>query len=163
MAKTYLTAVGIAVSLTLTLGGCAGGNGDLFGATTTATSALPEKPKADPACALLAGKIADLRKDGVVERTEQAAQGKGTTVSVKRESLGKLTELNKANVEFQGKCSAYKPANVAQAAPAPLPAAVTKATSAAKTAATSAAKAKAKDAMPPAVADAAAKVEQKAE
>ena len=159
MAKTYLTAVGIAVSLTLTLGGCAGGNGDLFGATTTATSALPEKPKADPACALLAGKIADLRKDGVVERTEQAAQGKGTTVSVKRESLGKLTELNKANVEFQGKCSAYKPATVAQATPAPLPAAVTKATSAAM----SAAKAKAKDAMPPAVADAAAKVEQKAE
>ena len=159
MAKTHLTAVGIVVSMTLTLGACAGGTDNLFGSSTTQTSALPEKPKTDPACALLAGKIAELRKDGVVERTEQAAQGKGTTVSVKRESLGKLTELNKANVEFQGKCSTYKPApnNVAQTTPAPQPpAVVTKAATAAKTAAV----AKVKDAMPPAVADAGAKVPQ---
>ncbi len=158
MAKTHLTAVGIALSLTLSLAGCAGGAGDLFGSGTT-TAALPEKPKVDPACALLAGKIADMRKDGVVERTEQAAAGKGVTVNMKRESLGKLTELNKANVEFQAKCSTYKPmpSNVAQTAPAPqLPASVvSKATSAAKTAAVAAAKAKA----PPAVADAAAKAE----
>ena len=166
MAKTHLTIVGIALSLTLSLGGCAGGTNDLFGSGTTTTSALPEKPKTDPTCALLAGRIADLRKDGVVERTEQAAQGKGTTVSVKRESLAKLTELNKANVEFQGKCSTYKPlpVNVAQTTPAPQPpAALTKAAATAKTAAASAVKAKAKDAMPPAVADAAAKVEPKTE
>ena len=165
MAKTHLTAVGIALSVTLSLGACAGG-GDLFGNTPTTTSALPEKPRTDPACALLAGKMAELRKDGVVERTEQAAQGKGSTVSVKRESLAKLTELNKANVEFQGKCSTYKPvpSNVAQTAPAPQPpAALTKAAAAAKTAAVSTAKAKAKETMPPAVADAAAKVEPKAE
>ncbi len=158
MAKTHLIAAGIALSLTLSLTGCAGGASDLFGSGTT-TAALPEKPKVDPACALLAGKIADLRKDGVVERAEQAAAGKGTTVSVKRESLAKLTELNKANVEFQGKCSTYKPvpANVAQTTPAPQlpPAVVSKATTAAKTAAVAAAKAKA----PPAVADAAAKTE----
>ena len=158
MAKTHLTAAGIALSLTLSLAGCAGGTGDLFGSGTT-TAALPEKPKVDPACALLSGKIADLRKDGVVERAEQASQGKTTTVNVKRESLGKLAELNKANVEFQTKCSTYKPApsNIAQTTPAPQlpPAAVSKATAAAKTAAMAAAKAKA----PPAVADAAAKAE----
>ena len=161
MAKTYLTAAGIALSLTLSLAGCAGGPSDLFGTGTT-TAALPEKPKIDPTCALLAGKIAELRKDGVVERTEAAAAGKGTTVNMKRESLGKLTELNKANVEFQGKCSTYKPvpANVAQTAPAPQPPApAAKVVTAAKTAAVSAAKSKA----PPAVADAAAKIEPKAE
>ena len=161
MAKTHLTAVGIALSLTLTLGACAGG-GDIFNSGPT-TAALPEKPKTDPACALLAGKLAELRKDGVVERTEQAAQGKGTTVSMKRESLTKLTELNKTNVEFQTKCSNYKPANVAQAAPmvapAAQPAALTKASAAAATAVKTAAKAKAKDAVPPAVADAAVKSE----
>ena len=161
MSKTHLIAAGIALSLTLSLTGCAGGPSDLFGTGTT-TAALPEKPKVDPACALLAGKIADLRKDGVVERTEQAAQGKGTTVNMKRDSLGKLTELNKANVEFQTKCSTYKPvpANVAQTTPAPQPpAAAMKAVTAAKTAAVSAAKTK----TPPAVADAAAKIEPKAE
>lgn len=161
MAKTHLTAVGIALSLTLTLGACAGG-GDIFNAGPT-TAALPEKPKTDPACALLAGKLAELRKDGVVERTEQAAQGKGTTVNMKRESLTKLTELNKTNIEFQNKCSSYKPANVAQAAPltapAAQPAALTKASAAATTAVKTAAKAKAKDAVPPAVADAAVKSE----
>ncbi len=171
MAMKNLTAVGIALSLTLTLGACA--NGDMFGTGAgTSTAALPEKPKSDPQCALLAGKIAELRKDGVVERTEQAAAGKGTTVNMKRESLGKLAELNKANVEFQGKCSTYKPtpSNVAATTPPPavpaLAAAAAKspAGSAAKMAAVSAVKAKAKDAgAPPAVADAAVKaVEQKA-
>ena len=158
MAKTHLTAAGIALSLTLSLAGCAGGTGDLFGAGTT-TAALPEKPKVDPTCALLAGKIAELRKDGVVERTEQAAQGKTTTVNVKRESLGKLADLNKANVEFQSKCSTYKaaPSNIAQTAPAPQPppAAISKATSAAKSAAVAAAKSK----VPPAVSEAVAKAE----
>ncbi len=170
MAMKNLTAVGIALSLTLTLGACAGGGNDMFGTGTT-TAALPEKPKTDPACALLAGKIAELRKDGVVERTEQAAAGKGTTVNMKRESLGKLAELNKANVDFQSKCSTYKPvpANVAAMTPAPaVPAAAAlkgPAVAGAKTAAVSAAKTKAKEAsVPPAVADAAVKaVEQKGE
>ena len=84
------------------------------------TAALPEKPKADPACAPLAARIDGLRKEGVAERVEQAAQGKTTTVNVKRESLGKIAELNKANADYQMKCSTYtRPAgSTAQTPPA---------------------------------------------
>lgn len=101
-AMTITFSVGVA----LTLAACA--NNDSFlglGESPQPTAALPAKPAVDPMCASLAQRIDALRKDGVVERVESAAKGKGTTVSVKRSSLSQIAELEKANADFQAKCS----------------------------------------------------------
>jgi hypothetical protein len=134
-----------AFALTLTLGaalslGACASDSLLGGGESTATAALPPKPAVDPACTTLAAQIDQLRKDGVVDRVEAAAKGKGTTVSIKRESLGKIAELEKANAEFQAKCSTVpRPATTAAAPAAP---------AAVKTAAAPAAKAQAAKAAP---------------
>jgi hypothetical protein len=108
----------------LALGACA--NDTLVGglAPQPTTAALPPKPAVDPACTTLASRIDALRKDGVVDRVEAAAKGKGSTVKVKRDSLAQIAELEKANLEFQAKCStvpraaaASPPAKAAAAAP----------------------------------------------
>jgi len=106
----------------LALGACA--NDTLVGglAPQATTAALPPKPAVDPACATLAARIDGLRKDGVVDRVEAAAKGKGSTVKVKRDSLAQIAELEKANLEFQAKCStvpraAAAPVKAAAAAP----------------------------------------------
>lgn len=126
---------------TLLLGACS--NDGILGLTDTmtTTAALPEKPRVtvNPACAPLAAKITELRNEGSADRVAQAAQGKGQTVSVKRAALAKVTELDKANAEFQTKCSnfvATAGTNVAAAASAPSAAktsAAPKATTATKT------------------------------
>jgi len=89
------------------LAGCSSDGGMLGSSLTTASvdgvKAATAKP--DPACVALTAKIDALRKDGVTERVEKAAEGKSTTVSVKRESLAKMTELDKANADYQAKCS----------------------------------------------------------
>lgn len=93
------------------------------GALSTAAIA-PDKPsataaKVDPACMTLASQIDALRQDGAAERLERASTGKGTKVSVRRETLAKQVELNKANAEFQAKCGPSIPrAQTAQAVPA---------------------------------------------
>lgn len=107
------------VGATLTLAGCA--NDTLIGSgATSATAALPPKPTVDPACTALAGRIDALRKEGVVDRVEAAAKGKSSTVNVKRASLGQIAELEKANADFQAKCSTVPRAQAAAAAPAPV-------------------------------------------
>lgn len=118
MGKNIFVATLATLGLALSLGACA--SDAMVG--SGATSALPEKPKPDPVCSTLAQKLDGLRKEGVSERVEQASQGKGTTVSVKRESLAKVAEMNKTSLEFQQKCSAYKPAVVAAAMPEAAPA-----------------------------------------
>lgn len=104
MIKKFATP--FALTATLLLGACSSTDG-LFGMTDTptTTAALPEKPRANPACAPLAAKISELRKEGAVERVAQASHGKGESVNVKRASLAKVTELDRANAEFQTKCS----------------------------------------------------------
>lgn len=79
-------------------------------------------PKTDPACYSLAQRIDMLRKDGLTDRLEKASVGKSSTVAVKRESLAQAAELDKANAEFQAKCSTLgvRPATTAQAAPMPV-------------------------------------------
>ncbi|MEZ5855514.1 MAG: hypothetical protein R3D67_12530 [Hyphomicrobiaceae bacterium] len=110
-----ITAV-VATALSLTA--CA--ENSLLGSNAPATTAaLPPKPAIDPACATLAAQIDEMRRDGVVERAEAAAKGKSKTVSVKRESLGKLAQLEKVNAEFQAKCSTMPRAIGAQAAAQP--------------------------------------------
>jgi len=109
-----ITVIGT-ICAALALGACA--NDTLVGglAPQPTTAALPPKPAVDPACATLAARIDGLRKDGVVDRVEAAAKGKGSTVKVKRESLTQIAELEKANLEFQAKCSTVPRAAVAPA------------------------------------------------
>jgi hypothetical protein len=98
--------VTLSIGVALTLAACAN-NDSLFnlGEPPSPTAALPAKPAVDPVCVNLAQRIDALRKDGVVERVESAAKGKGATVSVKRASLSQIAELEKANADFQAKCS----------------------------------------------------------
>lgn len=110
------------------LAGCSSGGG-LFGnslttqsisTSTTTAPAIAAAPKVDPACYSIAQRIETLRKDGLTERLEKAAAGKSSTVSVKRTSLAQAAELDKANAEFQAKCSAFGPRPMQSAQPAPV-------------------------------------------
>ncbi len=111
-------------------------------ADETAVSAAAN-PKVDPACVALVAKIDSLRQEGTPTRLEKVASGKTPTASVKREALARMSELDKANAEFQAKCStmgtlAAAPPTAAPSAPAEA-AASTAAAAQAATAATSAA------------------------
>jgi len=105
----------------LALGGCSS-TGNPFGDLLT-TQSLPaqtpttvaQAPKADPACYSLQQRIDTLRKDGVTERIEKASVGKTSTVAVKRASLAQAAELDKANAEFQARCSTLGPRPPVQA------------------------------------------------
>lgn len=138
----------LTLGATLALGACASNDSFLGLADQPApTAALPAKPAVDPACSGLAARIDALRKEGVVERVEAAAKGKSTNVSVKRASLSQIAELEKANADFQAKCSTLpRTAAVAPvqpsaptAAAAPAKAAATKTATVAKKAAPAAA------------------------
>lgn len=63
----------------------------------------------DPTCVALANQIDILRKEGNIEKLEQAATGKGASVKVKREALAKQAELNRVNADFQGRCGPKMP------------------------------------------------------
>ncbi len=101
------------------------GAGCANNSTLSTAGIAPEKvaaqqaAKVDPACVSLASQIETLRKDGSAERLEKAATGKGANVQVKRATLAKQSELNKANADFQMKCGPKIPAaKTAQTAPA---------------------------------------------
>lgn len=130
MHKSSATLVLAGLSVTL-LAGCSSGNG-LFGTSlttqsigTTPTSAsgqtVAAAPKVDPACYTLAQRIETLRRDGLTERLEKAATGKSSTVSVKRASLQQAAELDKANAEFQARCTPFGPRPAQAAAPGAAP------------------------------------------
>jgi hypothetical protein len=114
----------------LLLAGCSSSGGGLFGSnplttqsistSPTGAPAVAAAPKIDPACYSLAQRIETLRRDGLTERLEKAANGKSSTVAVKRTSLAQAAELDRANAEFQAKCSTLGPRPVqttAQVAP----------------------------------------------
>ncbi|MGQ0672096.1 MAG: hypothetical protein ACT4N2_04350 [Hyphomicrobium sp.] len=111
-----------AVSAAALTAGC---SGDLGGLTTQTIDPAKGAPtataaKVDPACVSLTAQIDTLRKDGLTERVEKvAATGKSKLVSVKRESLARIAELDKANAEFQAKCTTLTPRPVTAAAVAP--------------------------------------------
>lgn len=119
MRKVHIGKIGfIAVAAALTCG-CANSGLDL----STASVTTPEKTaKADPACATLASQINTLKADGTIDKLEKAADGKGAQVSVKRTALQKQAELNKAYGEFQTKCGASVPSQVAAQQPTKPPA-----------------------------------------
>lgn len=107
----------------LVLGGC---SGDLTNPLTTQSipattqNTVAAVPRTDPACYSLAQRIDTLRGGGLTERLEKAAAGKSSNVSVKRTSLQQAAELDRANAEFQAKCSTIpRPAGM-QATAAPM-------------------------------------------
>ena len=119
------------------LAGCA--NDGVLGTSSNLTTAAvtpAAAPKVDPACVTLAAQIDTLRKEGTIDRLQQAADGKSASVQVKRTALAKQAELNKANAAFQAKCGTIAPSSsTAAAAAAPAPVAKEAAAAAAKPAA----------------------------
>jgi hypothetical protein len=72
--------------------------------------------KTAAACLTLASEIETLNKHGIAEKVSKAAAKK---YKMKAADLAKAAELNKANAEFQSRCSNYPPpANVAETEPA---------------------------------------------
>lgn len=124
LAKIALVVAGASL-----LAGCSSDGSSLLPAALTTQSinpaspssqiAIAPQPKVDPVCAALSARIDTLRNEGVVERAEKASVGKTQTVQVKRASLAQLAELDKANAEFQAKCSLAPRATQAQVTAAP--------------------------------------------
>lgn len=103
----HATSLAVTASLALMVGGCANDGSstfgsNLFGASTTTTASIPEKPRTDPACFSLTAQIDTLKKEGVSEKIEKAAIKKYKMTAA---DLNKAAQLNRANAEFQTKCS----------------------------------------------------------
>ncbi len=97
-------------------GGCASDTNFLGDSLTTASIASEEKAKTskvDPQCVALMSKIDALRREGTPERIEKVASGKTKTAVVKREALQRISELDRANAEFQMRCSKLTPTHQA--------------------------------------------------
>jgi hypothetical protein len=115
---------------TSVLAGCAD-TPSLFGnsANLTTSSVAPvAAPKTDPVCASLATQIDGLRKEGIADKIEKASLKK---YKMSTAELVKADQLNKANADFQGKCSNYKPTVAAVVAPVAAAAPAVKAAAAA--------------------------------
>ncbi len=108
--------------------GCSSDGTGLTGANLTTASVdaaaqakTAAAPRINPECVALTARIDTLRKEGFVEGVEKASTGKSSTVTVKRASLAKMTELEKANAEFQAKCSTVGSGQTAAAGAAVAP------------------------------------------
>lgn len=91
-----------AIMLAGSMAGCAADgtlNTDL---ATSSVSAQPQPAKVDPTCAPLVAHIEELRRDGIAEKIEKAANKKYKMTTA---DLVKADQLNKANGEFQLKCT----------------------------------------------------------
>jgi hypothetical protein len=127
------------------LSGCASEGGLDLLTTGSLAQQEPEQTKVakariDPVCIELMTRIDAIRKDGLPERIEKVGAGKTKTANVKRASLAKMAELDKANAEFQAKCSTLAPQQ-AKATTDPVKSAAAAANTAAQGAAQAAAKA----------------------
>jgi hypothetical protein len=112
------SATSAAVLLAAFFAGCAQ-DGTLMTSSLNTSSidqqtAAQEAAKADPACLTLASQIEALTKDGIPDKVSKAAN------KMKTADLAKADELNKANAEFQTRCSSYPP-NPTLAAASPQP------------------------------------------
>jgi len=88
------------------IAGCANDGTLATGGLNTSSIDQTGASKQDPACLTLAAQIEALNRDGTVDKVSKAAAKK---YKLKTEDLAKADELNKANTEFQTKCSAYPP------------------------------------------------------
>jgi len=97
-----------AIFAALIAAGCAN-DGTLSGLNTSSIDqpgANTQMAKSDPACLTLTAQIEALNRDGTADKVSKAAAKK---YKLKTEDLAKADELNKANTEFQTKCSPYPP------------------------------------------------------
>jgi hypothetical protein len=112
-----------AVVVCLLLAGCA--QDGTLSTNGLNTSSIEQKKAAEQAeknnaeCMTIASQIETLHRDGAAAKVTKAASKK---YKMKAADLAKADELNKANAEFQGKCSNYPPPTIA-AAPEAAPAA----------------------------------------
>lgn len=104
------------------LAGCAADGSNPFttgtlGTNNEGTQQAVATPKVDPQCVALISRIETLRKDGIVEKIEKAAAKKyKMTVA----DAQKADQLNKANADFQARCSTITPSSqTAQTVPPP--------------------------------------------
>jgi hypothetical protein len=98
------------VLVSVMLAGCAQDGTLLTGSLNTASiDQTQQQPKQNPLCVTLASQIEALNKEGVSAKLSKAAAKK---YKLKQSDLAKADELNKANGEFQAKCSEYPPAPV---------------------------------------------------
>lgn len=113
MLTKFLAPAAIAAGALL-LAGCAE-NSTVFGGSSSnlTTASVVEPPKTDPACVSLTSQIEGLKKEGVADRVAQASVKKYKMTTA---DLAKADQLNKANTEFQFKCSTVKPVAGTQSA-----------------------------------------------
>jgi hypothetical protein len=102
------------------LAGCAGEGGveNLFTTGSLGTQAAAPEPKVDPACVTLASRIEILRKEGIAEKIEKASIKK---YKMTQADLNKADQLNKANADFQFRCSTITPKSASAAPLSPAP------------------------------------------
>lgn len=112
--RATLRVPALALIATLALAGCATDN--MFGGTGTnlTTASVPEPPKIDPACVSLSAQIDNLRKEGITAKIEKAAQKKAKLTPA---DAAKADQLNKANADFQARCSTLAPRQAAAPGP----------------------------------------------
>src|SRR5690606_34761387 len=106
---------GLLLSTSLALGGCASDGSSLLttGSLAANDTKVASSERISPECMQLMSTIQELRQEGTPERVEKISTGKSATVKVKRTALAKMTELDKANAEFQMKCSKLAPTSAA--------------------------------------------------
>lgn len=108
------------------LAGCANDGSGLSLFTTGAlgsndpSATAAADPKVDSQCVALVSRIEGLRKDGIAEKVEKATTKKYKMTNA---DLAKADQLNKANAEFQMRCSTITPrsAQLPSSGPAPAP------------------------------------------
>jgi hypothetical protein len=115
------------VLATMLLAGCAADGSSTFSNpfttgsvnnTDTAQQATAA-PKVDPQCVALVSRIETLRKEGISEKVEKAAVKK---YKLTEKDAAKVDQLNKANADFQARCSTITPTGVSAQAPVSRPA-----------------------------------------
>lgn len=102
-----------ALALAAALAGCAGADNPLTTASVQPVAETSAATKVDPACVTLTSQIDQLRKEGVADKIEKAAAKKYKMTPA---DLAKANELNRANADFQARCSTITPRPAQQAA-----------------------------------------------
>src|SRR5262245_9414148 len=99
------------VALSLMVAGCAGDGSSSFlpgsmstGSIDQSTAASAVATRSNPVCLTLASQIDALNKEGIPDKVSKAASKK---YKLKATDIAKADELNRANNEFQAKCSEY--------------------------------------------------------
>jgi hypothetical protein len=91
--------------------GCAPGNWDGSNATTSSINLNTAPPGAiaaaqpKPECLALQQRIYALRSEGFVASLEKAAAGQAKSVTVMRDDIAMMVELEKSNAAYQQSCS----------------------------------------------------------